>query len=55
VLNIKLGSELKQVKLLAAKNLTSIRSYRGIRLSQGLPARGQRTHTNARTARKRRS
>ncbi|KAB1205395.1 Small ribosomal subunit protein S13, mitochondrial [Morella rubra] len=29
--------------------LMEIQSYRGIRHSQGLPCRGQRTHTNART------
>jgi small subunit ribosomal protein S13 len=51
-LDMDLGSELKQIRLFAAKNLTLIRSYRGIRRSQGLPVRGQRTHTNARIARK---
>nr|ULQ69641.1 ribosomal protein S13 [Juncus alatus] len=30
----------------------SISCYRGIRHKDGLPLRGQRTHTNARTARK---
>jgi len=34
------------------QRLVSISSWRGIRLSQGLPCRGQRTHGNARTARK---
>nr|YP_008519344.1 30S ribosomal protein S13 [Nannochloropsis granulata]AGI48923.1 30S ribosomal protein S13 [Nannochloropsis granulata] len=29
--------------------LVGIKTYRGIRLRQGLPVRGQRTHTNART------
>lgn len=51
-LNIELGSKLKQLRLVVAKKLISIRSYRGIRRSQGLPVRGQRTHTNAKTARK---
>ena len=32
--------------------LLEIKSNRGIRISQGLPVRGQRTHTNGRTARK---
>lgn len=32
------------------QRLVSISSWRGIRLSQGLPCRGQRTHGNARTA-----
>jgi small subunit ribosomal protein S13 len=31
------------------KRLMDIGSYRGIRHRRGLPARGQRTHTNART------
>lgn len=31
--------------------LTIIKSYRGLRHQQGLPARGQRTKTNARTKR----
>lgn len=31
------------------KRLMSIGCYRGIRHRKGLPARGQRTHTNART------
>lgn len=53
-LNIDLSSDLKKIKLLRAKDLMSIKSYRGLRRNQGLPVRGQRTHTNARTARKRR-
>lgn len=53
-LNINLGSELKKFKLLIAKQLLSIKTKRGLRRHQGLPVRGQRTHTNARTARKRR-
>ena len=36
------------------KRLKQIGSYRGIRHSQGLPVRGQRTKTNARTKRGRR-
>ncbi|MEA2015386.1 MAG: 30S ribosomal protein S13 [Actinomycetota bacterium] len=31
------------------KRLIEINSYRGIRHKRGLPVRGQRTHTNART------
>ena len=52
-LNIKLGSELKKLNILNIKKLISIKSYRGLRKIQGLPIRGQRTHTNARTSRKR--
>jgi small subunit ribosomal protein S13 len=35
-----------------ARRLVSISSWRGLRLAQGLPCRGQRTHGNARTARR---
>jgi small subunit ribosomal protein S13 len=31
------------------KRLIDIKSYRGLRHRRGLPVRGQRTHTNART------
>jgi small subunit ribosomal protein S13 len=31
------------------KRLMDINSYRGLRHKKGLPVRGQRTHTNART------
>ena len=43
--------ELKKLKLLKTKKLLLIKSYRGLRQEQGLPVRGQRTHTNARNAR----
>src|SRR5207245_6888100 len=33
------------------KRLMEIGSYRGVRHRRGLPGRGQRTHTNARTRR----
>ena len=52
ILNINTVSDLKKLKLLAAKNLISIKSYRGFRRNKGLPVRGQRTHTNAKTSRK---
>ena len=44
--------DLKKVKNLIIKNLVFIKSYRGLRKIKGLPVRGQRTHTNGRTARK---
>ena len=31
------------------KRLMDLKSYRGLRHRAGLPVRGQRTHTNART------
>lgn len=42
------GDLRKQVQL-DIKRLIEIQSYRGIRHRKGLPVRGQRTHTNART------
>jgi small subunit ribosomal protein S13 len=36
------------------KRLMDIGSYRGVRHRRGLPLRGQRTHTNARTKKGRR-
>lgn len=53
-LNINLASDLRKFKILTIKKLISIKSYKGIRLNQGLPVRGQRTHTNAKTSRKKR-
>lgn len=51
--NFVLQGNLKKSKSLNLKRLVFIKSYRGLRLKQGLPVRGQRTHTNARTAKKR--
>ncbi len=45
-------SELRKVQTLNLKRLVSIKSYRGIRRIKGLPVRGQRTHTNAKSARR---
>jgi small subunit ribosomal protein S13 len=43
---------LRKTKNLKLKTLIFIKSYRGLRKIKGLPVRGQRTHTNARTTRK---
>lgn len=51
-LNLNLNNELKKLKSLTLKNLVSIKSYKGLRRVRGLPVRGQRTHTNAKSARK---
>jgi small subunit ribosomal protein S13 len=51
-LNLNIGSELKKIKLIISKNLISIKTYRGLRRYQGLPVRGQRTHTNAKTSKR---
>lgn len=51
-LNLPLNNELKKIKTLSFKNLINIKSYRGLRRSRGLPVRGQRTHTNAKSSKK---
>lgn len=51
-LNFELSGNLKKLRLLRVKKLISIKSYKGLRKAQGLPVRGQRTHTNSRTSRK---
>jgi small subunit ribosomal protein S13 len=51
-LNLNLNNELKKLNSLILKNLVSIKSYKGLRRVRGLPVRGQRTHTNAKSARK---
>ena len=51
-LSILVAGDLLKARLLTAKRLVSIKSYRGLRRYQGLPVRGQRTHTNTRTSRK---
>mgnify|MGYP006336149049 CR=1 FL=1 len=45
-------NELKRVLIKSKNRLIKIKSYRGLRKLQGLPVRGQRTHTNAKTAKK---
>jgi len=51
-LNFVLANELKRLKLLQKQHLVNIKSYRGLRRKKGYPIRGQRTHTNAKTASK---
>ena len=41
--------DLRRERALAIKRLTDLGCYRGLRHRRGLPVRGQRTHTNART------
>lgn len=50
--NLKIEQVLKQQKKNRLNELLEIKSNRGIRQSLGLPVRGQRTHTNAKTAKK---
>ena len=46
---IKVEGDLKREVQQNIKRLIDIRAYRGLRHARGLPVRGQRTHTNART------
>lgn len=47
--NYKVEGDLRRETALNIKRLTEIGCYRGIRHRKGLPVRGQRTKTNART------
>jgi len=47
--NFKVEGELRREVQLNIKRLMDMACYRGIRHRKGLPVRGQRTHTNART------
>ncbi len=47
--DLKVEGALRSVVQLNIKRLMDIGSYRGLRHRKGLPARGQRTRTNART------
>lgn len=49
--NYKVEGDLKGIEGLNIRRLMEINSYRGIRHRKGLPVRGQRTRTNARTRR----
>ena len=51
---IKTEGELRTEVQLSIKRLMDIGSYRGLRHRKGLPVRGQRTRTNARTRKGRR-
>ena len=47
--DVKVEGALRTEVAMNIKRLMDIGSYRGIRHRRGLPSRGQRTHTNART------
>jgi small subunit ribosomal protein S13 len=47
--NLKVEGDLRREISMNIKRLMDIGCYRGIRHRRGLPVRGQRTHTNART------
>ncbi|MFB0526603.1 MAG: 30S ribosomal protein S13 [bacterium] len=52
--NFRVEGELRRIVQGNIKRLIDIGSYRGLRHRRGLPVRGQRTRTNARTKRGRR-
>ena len=52
--NVHVEGDLRREVALNIKRLTEIGCYRGIRHRRGLPVRGQRTKTNARTRKVRR-
>ncbi len=47
--NYKVEGDLRREIAMNIKRLMDLGSYRGLRHRKGLPVRGQRTHTNART------
>ena len=47
--NLKVEGDLRRETSMNIKRLMDLGSYRGLRHRRGLPVRGQRTHTNART------
>jgi small subunit ribosomal protein S13 len=47
--NYRVEGDLRRDVQLSIKRLVDLSSYRGMRHRRNLPARGQRTHTNART------
>jgi small subunit ribosomal protein S13 len=47
--NLKIEGDLRRETSQNIKRLMEIGCYRGLRHRKGLPVRGQRTHTNART------
>lgn len=53
--NYEIEGELRRKINLNIKRLSEINSYRGMRHRRGLPLRGQRTKTNARTRRGRKA
>lgn len=49
--NVPVEADLSRIVSGNVKRLKEIKAYRGLRHSSGLPVRGQRTRTNARTKR----
>jgi len=51
-LNLLINYDLKKSNILLAKKQIQIKTFKSIRKLRGLPVRGQRTHTNGKTAAK---
>ena len=51
-LNLLISYDLKKSNILLTKKQIQIKTYKSIRKLRGLPVRGQRTHTNGKTAAK---
>ncbi len=47
--NVAVEGDLRRERTINIKRLMDLGCYRGLRHRRGLPVRGQRTHTNART------
>ncbi|MEM7746166.1 MAG: 30S ribosomal protein S13 [Pseudomonadota bacterium] len=47
--NLMVEGDLRRDRMVNIKRLMDLGCYRGLRHRRGLPVRGQRTHTNART------
>jgi small subunit ribosomal protein S13 len=47
--NLKVEGDLRRDTSMNIKRLVDLGCYRGVRHKKGLPVRGQRTHSNART------
>lgn len=47
--DVKVEGDLRREVAMSIKRLMDLGCYRGLRHRKGLPVRGQRTHTNART------
>lgn len=50
--NVFINSDLKRFLMDRKKKLINIKSYKGLRKLKGFPVRGQRTRSNAKTAKK---
>ena len=50
--SLVINNDLRKKNYTVLKNLIEIKAYKGLRRLNNLPVRGQRTHTNARTAKR---